>query len=466
MDALNQKFENDTIFAPASGSGRAGVNVVRISGPKTDSVLSSILRGKLPKPRLASLRKIRHPESGNVLDEALILRFISPASFTGENMAELHLHGSPAVLEAVAGVLLSLGLRMARAGEFTRRGFENGKMDLTEAEGLADLIDAQTERQRVQALRQMEGGLKDEYEGWRGAILDALAQIEGEIDFPDEGDVPEGLSHKALPGLQDLSDQLQTALQQSRRGEAIRHGVDIAIIGAPNVGKSTLINGLTKSDTAIVSHIAGTTRDIVDAYIDVDGLPVRLSDTAGLRSTDDVIEAEGVRRARARASQADLRIGVIDMSKLAQHAESLKALLRPGDIVILNKSDLNPIDKTAEEILLILTENKNVSRETFDVARISATIPEGITVVRLLLAKVLRERFSMTEDAGLTRARHRDCVVKADDCIRRAMQALSVAPELAGDDLRRALHAIKELAGEADIEAVLDRIFSRFCIGK
>ncbi|WP_017932353.1 tRNA uridine-5-carboxymethylaminomethyl(34) synthesis GTPase MnmE [Robiginitomaculum antarcticum] len=466
MDALNQNFPNDTIFAPASGQGRAGISVVRISGPDTNTILRQILRGSLPNVRKASLRKIRHPESGHVLDEALVLRFSAPASFTGEDMAELHLHGSPAVLEAVATAMLSLGLRLARAGEFTRRGFENGKMDLTEAEGLADLIDAQTERQRVQALRQMDGGLKDEYELWREAILDALAQIEGEIDFPDEGDVPDGLSHRALPGLQTLSDQLKTALQQSRRGEAIRHGVDIAIIGAPNAGKSSLINGLTNKDTAIVSHIAGTTRDVLDAYIDIDGLPVRLSDTAGLRLTKNVIEAEGVRRARARASQADLRIALIDMTKRSQHVRVLLDLLQPGDIILLNKTDLNPADKAAEAVLAMITDRRDVSRETFEIARIAATDIDGVTAARRLLTKVLQDRFSMTEDAGLTRARHRDCVVKANEAVSRAITALSIAPELAGDDLRRALHAIKELAGETDIEAVLDRIFSRFCIGK
>ncbi len=454
MSSINQNHHRDTIFAPASGSSRAGVSIIRISGPRADEVLGKILRGGLPRSRFASLRKLRHPETSAVIDEALVLRFIAPASFTGENMVELQVHGSPAVVEALAGVLFGLGLRMAEAGEFTRRAFENGRMDLTEAEGLADLIDAQTERQRVQALRQMDGGLRDTYESWRDVILDALAQIEGEIDFPDEGDVPDELAHKALPGLKALSLDLQKALDESARGEAIRHGVDIAIIGAPNSGKSTLINGLTGKDTAIVSSIAGTTRDILDAHLNIDGLPVRISDTAGLRVTQDVIEAEGVRRARARASQADLRIGLVDLTKQDGEAESLFKLLQPGDVVLMNKADL------------FISEPQDVSRGTFYVEHISATTDEGIEKARSILTEILQKRFSMTEDAGLTRARHRDCAVKAKEAVDRAMLALSRAPELAGDDLRQALHGIKELAGEADIEAVLDRIFSRFCIGK
>lgn len=454
MGSITENHVTDTIFAPASGSARAGVSIIRISGPRSDEVLTKLLRGALPRARFASLRKLRDPKTSSIIDEALVLRFTAPASFTGEDMAELQVHGSPAVIEALGTVLYSLGLRMAEAGEFTRRAFENGRMDLTEAEGLADLIDAQTDRQRVQALRQMDGGLRATYETWRETILDALAQIEGEIDFPDEGDVPDELAHQALPGLQDLSRGLQKALDESGRGEAIRHGVDIAIIGAPNSGKSTLINGLTGNDTAIVSHIAGTTRDVLDAHLNIDGLPVRISDTAGLRMTEDVIEAEGVRRARARASQADLRIGVVDLTKQDEEAVSLFKLLQPGDVLLMNKADL------------YVSKDDNVSRGTFYVERIAANSHEGISRARAILSEILKKRFSMTEDAGLTRARHRDCVIRCKEAVDRAMIALSRAPELAGDDLRQALHGIKELAGEADIEAVLDRIFSRFCIGK
>jgi len=291
----------DTIFAVASGGGPAGVTIIRISGTQSDSVLRAMLSGALPAPRLASLRILRNRDTGAAIDQALVLRFKTPASFTGEDMVELHVHGSPAVVEAVSGALFGLGLRQARAGEFTRRAFENGRMDLTEAEGLADLIDAETEAQRKQAYRQMSGGLKTVYNDWRDAILDALAAVEGEIDFPDEEDVPDKLALRAGQGLDDLAAALTQSLAGSRAGERVRHGLDIAVIGPPNAGKSTLINSLSKKEAAIVSGEAGTTRDIVEVNLVIGGLPVRLSDTAGLRETDNVIEAEGVRRARVRA---------------------------------------------------------------------------------------------------------------------------------------------------------------------
>lgn len=448
--------ERDTIFAPASGSARAGVSVMRISGPDAHKAVGALLKSKLPKPRQASLRRLIDPEAGTVLDEALVLLFNGPNSFTGEDVAELHLHGSPAVVEAVASALYRQGLRMAEPGEFTRRAFENGRMDLTEAEGLADLIDAETDRQRRQALRQMQGGLRQTYESWRDELLDALAMIEGEIDFPDEEDVPDALAHKAVPIIKPLEKALQRALDEAGRGEVIRHGLDIAIIGPPNAGKSTLINGISHKEAAIVSPIAGTTRDIIETGLEIAGLPVRLSDTAGIRESEDQIEAEGIRRAQARADQADLRIGVVDISDTNADAQRLLSLLETGDLLILNKADL--------------VVEANVSRETSSLGvftlETSLQNADGIELVRSWLDETIRSRFSMTESAGLTRARHRDCVMRALSCLERAEQSLSIAPELAGEDLRQALTALQELSGDADIEMVLDRIFSRFCIGK
>lgn len=441
---------NDTIFAPASGGGRAGVTIIRISGPMTDMTLKALLKGALPKLRMTSLRKLINPDTGAALDEALVLRFKGPASFTGEDMIELHVHGSPAVVEAVSTALFSLGLRQALAGEFTRRAFENGRMDLTEAEGLADLIDSETEVQRAQALRQMSGGLRDVYETWREAILDALAAVEGEIDFPDEDDVPDKLALRAGLGLDNLIGSLTFSLQGYTAGERVRHGLDIAVIGPPNAGKSTLINALSYKEAAIVSDEAGTTRDIVEVNMVIAGLPVRLSDTAGLRDTDNKIEAEGVRRARARAGEADLRIGVIDGTDVSA-LPSVDSMLLPGDILVLNKSDL---------------PSGNVSRETLQVVRMSAHSASDIKTLRLRLEAIVSERFKDSESSGLTRARHKACAQACLDSVVRARDNLDAAPELAGEDLRAGLHAIKELAGEADIEAVLDRIFSRFCIGK
>lgn len=438
----------DTIFALATAQGRAGVAVMRISGPQAGSVLRALTRRALPPARKASLRILKN-EQDEHLDEALVLWFPGPGSFTGEDMAELHTHGSVAVIEAASSALYERGLRQASAGEFTRRAFENGKLDLTEAEGLADLIDAESEGQRRQALRQMGGGLREVYEDWRWQILDALAMVEGEIDFPDEGDVPDALAHRASGGLKQLQVNLKSVLADSGRGEKTRSGVDIAIIGAPNAGKSSILNRLVRRDAAIVSAEAGTTRDIVEVHMHIAGLPVRISDTAGLRETDNWIEAEGVKRAKLRARDADLRLGVVD---LTSNNKAVLDALTVDDFVLLNKCDQADVQN-----------GKNVSRETFT---ISAETGAGFDALELALAREIKTRFALTEQAGLTRARHVECVRRASAAIKNALQNLSIAPELAGADLRQALHAIKELAGESDIEAVLDRVFSQFCIGK
>ncbi|MEP3889141.1 MAG: tRNA uridine-5-carboxymethylaminomethyl(34) synthesis GTPase MnmE [Hellea sp.] len=443
---------NDTIFALSSAPGRAGVSVFRVSGFAAKQVVEQLAQGPCPAPRYAALRKLYNKEAV-LIDEALVLWMNGPKSFTGEDCAEFQVHGSPAVLEAMASALLQTGARQAEAGEFTRRAFENGKMDLTEAEGLADLIDAETEGQRKQALRQMQGGLRGIYEAWRETLLDALAQIEGEIDFPDEEDIPDALSHKAYPYLTGVIEAMEFGLSQADKGEAVRHGVDIAIIGRPNAGKSTLLNALAKREAAIVSAEAGTTRDIVSVNLVLSGLPVRLSDTAGLRETENLIEAEGVKRALSLAKEADVRVGVIDSTDYSALPEILSEL-ENGDILVFNKFDVasQPIP--------------DVSRETLSVMAISAESETDIEILRSRLEVEVIERFSVGDEAGLTRARHKDCVERAIVSLSRGAQNLGIAPELAGDDIRAALHALKELAGETDIESVFDRIFSRFCVGK
>ena len=303
-------LQDETIFALSSAPGRAGVSVLRLSGNSAGRALRVLTGRDVPKPRLASLRVIRDAE-GEVIDKPLVLWFPAPKSFTGEDCAEIHVHGSVAILESVARRLTQVGLRQARPGEFTRRAVEHGKMDLTEAEGLADLIDARTEGQRVQALSNMGGALRDMYEGWQALILDGLAQIEGEIDFADEADVPDALSHAAYPFLTRALDGMRGALAGAERGRAVRDGLQIAIIGVPNAGKSTLLNSIMGRDVAITSPQAGTTRDIVEAGAVIAGLPVTFSDTAGLRESEDAIEAEGVRRARARAEDAHLVVHVV-----------------------------------------------------------------------------------------------------------------------------------------------------------
>lgn len=444
----DQPISAHTIFALATAAGRAGVAVMRISGPDAGAVLRTLTGRSLPAPRIAQLRVLKDRE-GDKLDETLVLWFPGPGSFTGEDMVELHTHGSAAVVEAVSQELYALGLRQAVAGEFTRRAFENGRLDLTEAEGLADLIDAESEGQRRQALRQMGGGLRDVYEGWRTKTLDALAMVEGEIDFPDEGDVPDALAHRAASGLESLVTELDAALNNSGLGEWIRSGVDIAIIGAPNAGKSSILNRLARRDAAIVSAEAGTTRDIVEVHMHIAGLSIRFSDTAGLRDTDNVVEAEGVRRAKLRARDADLRLGVVDLT--SNNSDVLNALT-VDDFVLYNKSDISGA-----------STNENVSHETFYV---SAESGAGFDALEAALENEIKTRFALTEQAGLTRARHVECVRSALSAVESASENLSIAPELAGADLRQALHAIKELAGESDIEAVLDRVFSQFCIGK
>lgn len=443
---------NDTIFALSSAPGRAGVSVFRVSGAVAKTVAENLTGYPCPPPRHAALRKLYNSER-ELIDEALVLWMPGPNSFTGEDSIEFQTHGSPAVIEAMASALLAEGIRQAEAGEFTRRAFENGKMDLTEAEGLADLIDAESEGQRKQALRQMQGGLRDVYEGWRETLLDALAQIEGEIDFPEEEDIPDMLSHKAYPLLNRAFEAMAKGLEGASKGEAIRHGVEIAIIGRPNAGKSTLLNALAKREAAIVSSEAGTTRDIVSINAVLSGIPVRLSDTAGLRETDNAIEAEGVKRALKLADDADLRIGVIDSSNLEGLTE-LEAQLIEGDILVFNKSDLAQ------------SADPYVSRETLSTLSVNAADGDDIGRLRSLLEDEVIKRFAIGDEAGLTRARHRDCVHRAQSALNRAISNLGIAPELSGDDIRTALHALRELAGETDIESVFDRIFSRFCVGK
>ncbi len=438
-----------TIYSLSSAPGRAGVAVFRVSGPKASDIACKLSGRNLPRPRLVSLCRFKDAKSQEI-DEGLLIWMPGPQSFTGEDCAEFQLHGSPAVAEAIASAFLAAGARQAEPGEFTRRAFMNGRLDLTEAEGLADLIDADTQAQRVQALRQMQGGLKARYESWREGLLDALAQIEGEIDFPDESDIPNDLAHKALAPIKDLISDMDAALLNADQGERVRAGVEIAIIGAPNAGKSSLLNNLARRDAAIVTPQAGTTRDIVEIHLVLGGLAVRVSDTAGLRVSEDTIEAEGIRRARHRAEEADIRVLVQDSSFLSN--EGLE-LIRSGDFVLLNKSDLG--------------ESPSVtSIESVQSFKLSALTGDGMELFESALSEAVKTRYSPGRDAGLTRARHKDCVLRAKNALSRASNALNIAPELAGDDLRAALQALRELAGETDIEAVFDRIFSRFCVGK
>ncbi|MEL6686792.1 MAG: tRNA uridine-5-carboxymethylaminomethyl(34) synthesis GTPase MnmE [Pseudomonadota bacterium] len=433
--AVKTQF-GDTVFALSTAPGRAGVAVIRLSGSGAYEAACLLSSARTLPVRRASLRTLSY--ENEPIDEALVLYFPGPNSFTGEDVVELQCHGSFAVIEAISNALLSIGLRQARAGEFTRRAVENGRMDLTEAEGLADLIDAQSSAQRQQALRQMDGQLRETYEGWREGLLDALAQIEGEIDFADEADVPDALSHAARPHLDRVIANMECALARADQGQAIRDGIDIAIIGAPNAGKSTLLNQLVGRDVAITSPQAGTTRDIVEAQMVLSGIPVTVSDTAGLRETEDAIEAEGVRRALRRAEDAHLRI----LLRRETQDETYSTLLREGDIVLDNVDSVS---------------NEN---------EINALDGTGLDRLLERLSHIIQSRFTGGEPAGLTRSRHADCARRALTATQSAITHLGIAPELSGEDIRAALRAIDELAGRSDIEEVFDRIFSQFCVGK
>ena len=440
---------SDTIYALASAPGRAGVAVVRVSGPKAGEALDRLCGGR-PAPRTASLRSLVNAHGG-VIDQGLVLWFPGPGSFTGEDVAEFQVHGGSAVIAALADALVASGLRSAEAGEFSRRAFANGRMDLTEAEGLADLIDAETEGQRAQALAQMTGSLREVYSVWRDKLISVLAALEGEIDFPDEEDVPDHLSSTALGPLSDLIEQLSAHLDDEHRGERIRDGFVIALIGAPNAGKSSLLNRLARRDAAIVTDIPGTTRDVVEVRLVLGGFPVILADTAGLREAVDAVEAEGVRRALARAEGADLRIGVVDVSRETS-LEGLKDRLGPGDALALNKTDLAQVGLSAPDGVILHT--------------LSAKTGEGIESLEAWLERQVVERLSVRETPALSRARHREGVRRAHGHLQTALGQVVVAPELAAADIHLALRAVEGLTGRIDVEDVLDQVFSQFCIGK
>lgn len=435
----------DTLYALATPPGRGAIAVVRLSGPATAQALDVLGAGGL-EPRRASLRALRDA-SGEVIDQALVLWMPGPASFTGEDCAELHIHGGRAVFEACARALSDLGLRPAGPGEFSRRAFQNGRMDLTQAEAIADLVDAESDAQRRQALGQLSGALTERYGAFRTALLSILALLEAEIDFPDEDDVPGGLSDRAGPMIAGLIADIDAALGQARRGERIREGYRIVLIGDTNAGKSTLFNRLAGREAAIVTPTPGTTRDVLEAHLTIGGYAVTLMDTAGLRETGDAIEAEGVRRARARADEAELRLWVrapgFDGAAVAD-------LVRPDDLVILNKADLQ--QQTPPEDMAYLA--------------ISADRGEGIQAVEAWLARRIAQDLSGADFPAVTRERHRLRLERTREHLVAASSAMALGPEVAAEDVRRAAHALAEIVGEVGVEDVLGEVFASFCIGK
>ncbi|HXQ53560.1 MAG TPA: tRNA uridine-5-carboxymethylaminomethyl(34) synthesis GTPase MnmE [Stellaceae bacterium] len=435
--------DGDTIYALSTAPGRAGIAVVRLSGLLAAPALRA-LAGTVPPPRHAQLAHF-HDESGEEIDRGLMLFFPAPASVTGEDVAEFHVHGSRAVVAALFEALARLGLRLAEPGEFTRRAFLNGKLDLAEAEALADLVAAETSAQRRQALRQLSGALGQLTEAWRARLIDAQARLEAAIDFPDE-DLPAGLMDAARDEVRALSREIAAHLADDHRGERLRDGIAIAIVGPPNAGKSSLMNALARREVAITAASAGTTRDVIEVALDLEGYPVLLADTAGLRASRDAVEEEGVRRARARAASADLKLVLIDATR-PEESDALADMVDRDAIVIANKIDLLP-PGVAPRIGLPLS------------------VKTGAGMDRLLerLGEEVAARFAPSAAPLVTRARHREAL----EACRAALERFGAAPlpELAAEDLREAARALGRITGRVDVEDMLDRLFAEFCIGK
>lgn len=448
-------MKGGSIFALSSGGGRGGVAVIRVSGPDAASALRRLCGRELPAPRrLVRVRIAGEREEGSppeMIDEGLAVWFPAPASFTGEDVVEFHVHGGRAVAAGVLEVLGRCpGLRLAEPGEFTRRAFEHGKLDLTAAEAVADLVDAETAVQRRQAVRQLGGALAEIYEGWRQRLLRSLAHIEAALDFADE-ELPEALQQDVRSEIQTLQSEVAAHLNDGRRGERLRDGVQIAIIGPPNVGKSSLLNLLARRDAAIVSAVAGTTRDVIEVHLDLGGYPVVVADTAGLRESEDVVEREGVRRARARAQDADLRLAVLDATSWPLADKQTLELVDENTIVVLNKIDL----KRPEGPLKV---NGREARP------IAVSTGSGI---ESLMDAVKMEVARCCDSAGgavLTRARHREALTECAKALAGALAAEAI--ELMAEDLRLASRALGRITGRVDVEEVLDVIFRDFCIGK
>ncbi|MGF7158586.1 tRNA modification GTPase [Rhodoligotrophos appendicifer] len=434
----------DTIFAPSSGAGRAAIAVVRLTGPECKTVCIRIC-GDVPPPRRASLRRIRNPDTSVVIDQALVLWLPGPSTFSGEDMLELHLHGGPAVVAAVLRTLTSQpGLRPAEAGEFSRRALDNGRMSLVDLEGLSDLIAAETEGQRLQALRQSSGELDRVFEGWRARALGLLGHLEAHIDFVDEEGVPDEVAAEVRRRAGELARDITGYLGDGRGGERLREGFTIVLAGPPNVGKSSLMNRIAKRDVAIVANRPGTTRDVLEVHLDLNGYPVILIDTAGIRDAEtDEVEAEGMRRARDRMARADLTLWV----------ESPDVALPP----------LPPFDSP----VIRLANKADLFGHTVDdtVIPVSARTGEGLDRLLEVMGAWVSDSLSRAlQEPLVTRERHRHALQACIAALARAEQGM--VPELIGEDLRAACLSLGRVVGRIDVEDVLGAIFAEFCIGK
>lgn len=435
--------DKKTIFALATVPGKSGVAVIRISGPNAFDCILPISKKPLPLVRQATLRHLFNPITNSIIDQAIIIIFEAPDSFTGENIVELQIHGSKAIINILLKILASIeNYRLANPGEFARRAFLNGKMDLTAAEGLADLIEAETLVQQQQAMRLVEGELGNLYQTWKNEVISCLALIEAYIDFPDE-DIPEDTATIVEKKIQELITSLKKHLENNRRGEVIRNGIQVAILGVPNVGKSSLLNYLAKRDVAIVSDIAGTTRDIIEINLDLNGYPVTIADTAGIRESEDFVEKEGVSRALRYAKNTDIKI--VMFSEDSPLSEEMKELIDKDTILLKNKVDTTSITKN-------------------DFLEISVKNDLGLDVFLEKLSELIELKFSPSSEPVLTRERHRQFLNIALEHLLRF--DLNNPLELASEDLRLAARALGQVVGVIDVEMILDEVFRNFCIGK
>jgi tRNA modification GTPase len=450
----------ETIFALATPAGVSAVAVARISGPRAGEALRLLTGRELPPARRAVRRALVDPANGSAFDDALVLWFPAPGSFTGEDLCEIQLHGSRATTRALVAALAAMSeLRLARPGEFVRRAFDRGKLDLAQVEGLADLVAAETAQQARQAMRQLAGGLGAACEAWRSALMTARAHVEAEIDFPDE-DVPDGAARRAGPILMRVEDEIRRALGDAGRAERLRDGFAVALAGPPNAGKSSIVNYLAGREAAIVSTVAGTTRDVLEVDLDLGGWPVTVADTAGLRDLDlnsdsgqRAIEQEGIRRARERAARADLTLIVVPADEGARAlAEPLiAALLRPNAVVVWNKLDLAPA------FVAPPWQGESVS--------VSARMGTGLETLTRVIETRARAALGGGDEPGIiTRARHRE--ILSDTCAAVARARATGSAEVMAEELRLACTALGRITGRAGVEDMLDLLFSTFCIGK